>query len=67
MAHQCKDIVDSGPDRLLGMVAEFSVPCAQSRDKILYLRLRILEVLVTRVSVASSKDLEVTAETHLVI
>lgn len=59
--------MDPEPDRVLGTVAEFSDPCAHSRDKILYLRPRILEVLATWVSVASSKGLEVTAETCLVI
>lgn len=65
--YQYKDTEHPGPDRLLGTVAEFSHSCAHSRDKILYLRPRILEVLMTWVSVASSKDLEVTAETCLVM
>lgn len=45
----------------------FLIPHAHSRDKILYLRPRILEVLMTWVSVASFKGLEVTAETCLVM
>lgn len=59
--------MDPEPDRVLGTVAERSDPCAHSKDKILYLRPRILEVLVTWVSVASSQVLEVTVKSCLVI
>lgn len=59
--------MDPEPDRVLGTVAERSDPSAHSRNKILYLSPRILEVLVTWVSVASSKGLEVTVKSCLVI
>lgn len=59
--------MDPEPDRVLGTVAERSDPSAHSRNKILYLRPRILEVLVTWVSVASFKGLEVTVKSCLVI